>query len=81
MTDEFEEELFREMLNGVETEALQFQLRADPHTPFLDIFLDFWVGEVDVGEHEVVVICVFTVDVLGPFFVVADDLVDGLLLA
>lgn len=75
-----EEEFLRKMLDGIKAETLQFQLRAYPCTPFLDIFLHFWMLEIDVGEHEVVVIGVFAVDILGPVLVVSNDFVNGLFL-
>ena len=43
-----------------------------------DVFAHGWLGVVDVGEHEVVVVAEFGVDIIGPaFFAVADEFVDG----
>lgn len=74
---EIEEKVFREMFDGIEAESSQFQFGPDPLTPFLDIFSYFWMVEVDIGEHQVVIIGVFNVDIIGPVLLIADDPVDG----
>ncbi len=80
MADKFQQETFGEMFDCIEAEPLQLQLVAYPDTPILDIFSYFWMGEVDVGEHEVVIVGVFRIYVFSPFLVIAQNLVDGALL-
>ena len=50
------------MLDGVEANALQFELFGDINTPVLDILRDFRMIEVQVGEHQIVVVAVLCVD-------------------
>lgn len=76
MTDEFQQEIDGEMFDCVKAETLQLQLITDPNTPIFDIFSYFGMGEVDVGEHEVVIICIFRINVFGPFFVITHNFVD-----
>jgi hypothetical protein len=78
--DKLEQELLTEMLDRIKPKPLQLQLRPHPLAPPLHILPYLRVREIDVGKHQVIVVCVFRVDVLGPLLVVADDLVDGFFL-
>jgi hypothetical protein len=69
-----------EVLHRVQPEPLEPQLLGDPDTPLLDVLAHLRVRVVDVGEHHVVSVSRLAVDRLAPALVVANDLIDGLLL-
>ena len=54
------------MLYGVEAETSKSQLICDPATPVLDIFNDFAMAIVEIGEHHVVCIALFVGHIICP---------------
>lgn len=79
--DELGEKGLRVVLDGVEADALQLELFGNVDAPVLDVFDDFGMVEVQVGEHQVVVVAMLGVDIGGPMLALALDLVEPGLLA
>ena len=74
---EFLDELVIDVLDGVQPHAVQVQFPGYPDAPFFHFFHHFRVVEVQVGEHEVVIVAVFFVHAFAPAFPVPHDLEDG----
>lgn len=55
-----------EMLHSVQPESIDSNFIHHPLAPFLHLFADIRVGVIDVGEHEIIVIAVFFVYIIGP---------------
>ena len=71
------------MFTRIETEAFYPSCFNKPFGPLVEVFDHFWVFEVDISVHEVIIVAVFAVDqiILCPTFVVPLDLVNPTLIA
>ena len=71
-----------DMLDGIQTEALNLCRFDKPFSPLVEIFYNLGMFEIDIGVHEVIVVSVFFVYQISmsPTFVVPLDLVDPILI-
>ena len=65
------------MLDGVQPHAVQVKFAGDPYAPFFHLLHHFRVVEVQIGEHEVVVISIFVIHAAAPVLPVPHDLEHG----
>lgn len=73
-------EALGEMLHSIQSEALQLESLNYPRPPVLDIFADLFMGIIDVCKHYEVSVTLLTHNRVRPALVIANDLVDSLLI-
>jgi hypothetical protein len=80
LRDKLSQEILTEMLHCIESNPLQRHLPAEPHTPINNILRHLRVIVIQICEHEVVIIALFTIHIprLGPAFrLITKDFIDS----